>query len=129
MATAAEIMQLETSFWQSMVDQEPQKAAALLTEEAASVAMYGIHHFSPSEYVTMAEEGPAKLTTFSFSEEKVIFPTPDVAVATYKVDQSFEMDGEPQEMTCFDTTTWVNCGGRWLAVAHTETPERHGSPA
>ena len=53
MATSAEIMKLETEFWQSMVDQEPKKAAAMLTDEAANVAMFGIHHFSPSEYVKM----------------------------------------------------------------------------
>jgi hypothetical protein len=126
MTTGAEIMKLETTFWQSMVDQDPKKAAAMLTERTANVAMFGINHFSPSEYVKMAEEGPARLTAFSFSDEHVIFPTPDVAVATYKVKQGFEMNGKPQEMTCFDTTTWVNCDGKWLAAAHTETPEQQG---
>lgn len=129
MATSAEIMKLETAFWQSMVDREPKKAAAMLTDKAANVAMFGIHHFSPSEYVKMAEEGPARLTAFSFSDEQVMFPAPDVAVATYKVRQSFEMKGKPQEITCFDTTTWVNLDGKWLAAVHTETPEQQGPPA
>jgi hypothetical protein len=121
MTSAADIMKLETEFWQSMLDQEPEKAAALLTETATSVAMFGIHHFSPAEYITMAKEGPAKITAFAFSNEKVFFPTEDVAVATYEVVQEFEMKGQPQEMVCLDTTTWVRVGGRWLAAAHTET--------
>ncbi len=129
MAASAEIMKLETEFWQSMVDQEPRKAAAMLTDEAANVAMFGIHHFSPSEYVKMAEQGPARLTAFSFSDERVMFPAPDVAVATYKVKQSFEVNGKAHEMTCFDTTTWINRGGKWLAAVHTETPEQQGPPA
>lgn len=129
MATSAEIIKLETAFWQAMVDQEPEKAAAMLTDTAANVAMFGVHHFSPSEYVKMAEDGPARITAFSFSDEQVIFPTPDVAVMTYKVKQSFELNGEPQEMTCFDTTTWVNLGGKWLAVVHTETPEQKAPAA
>lgn len=124
MTSAAEIMKLETEFWQSMVDGKPKKAAALLTDTATSVAMFGIHHFSPAEYIKMAEQGPAKVTAFSFSNEKVLFPTPDVAVATYEVVQNFEMDGEPQEMTCLDTTTWVRRDGRWLAAAHTETAKQ-----
>lgn len=127
MTAAAEIMKLETKFWQSMLDEKPEIAAALLTEKATSVAMFGIHHFSPAEYVKMAEEGPAKLTAFSFSNEKVLFPTPDVAVATYEVEQKFEMDGKPQEMVCLDTTTWVRQDGKWLAAAHTETAKQNKS--
>lgn len=124
MTDASDIMELETAFWQSMVDQTPGKAAAMLTEEAANVAMYGIHHFSPSEYARMADEGPIKLTGFSFSDARVIFPHPDVAVATYKVTQRIEVDGASQEMTCFDTTTWVKDAGTWRAAVHTETPEQ-----
>lgn len=122
MTTAADIMKLETEFWQSLVDGAPEKAAALLTDKAANAAMYGIHHFSPAEYLKMAKDGPAKLTSFSFSNEKVFFPAPDVAVATYEARQSFEMDGKAHEMACFDTTTWVKNNGRWLAAVHTESP-------
>ncbi|WP_423457216.1 nuclear transport factor 2 family protein [Ottowia sp. VDI28] len=123
MATKADIMKLETEFWQSLVDQAPEKAAALLTGEAANVAMYGIHHFSPAEYLKMAKDGPAKLTSFLFSNEKVFFPAPDVAVATYEARQSFEMNDTVHEMICFDTTTWVKSNGKWLAAVHTETPK------
>lgn len=85
MTTSAEIMQREKEFWQAMVEQDHKKAASMLTEEAANVSAFGVHHFTPSDYVKMAEEGDAKITEFSFSEEKVIFPAPDVAIATYKV--------------------------------------------
>lgn len=129
MTTSAEIMELEVAFWQSMLDQQPAKAAALLTEKAAMVAMYGVHHFSPADYIRMAEEGPARVMGFSFSDEQVFFPADNVAIATYKVRQSFEVDGKPQEMTCFDSTTWVKQHGKWLAAAHTETPEQQAKPA
>lgn len=127
MTRAADIMKLETEFWQSMLDQQPEKAAALLTETATSVAMFGIHHFSPAEYIAMAKKGPAKITAFSFSNENVLFPSADVAVATYEVAQKFEMNGQPQEMVCLDTTTWVRVDGRWLAAAHTETVKQDTS--
>lgn len=124
MTTAADIMKLETEFWQSMMDQKPEKAAALLASQAANVALFGIHHFSPVEYIRMAREGPAKLTSFAFSNEKVIFPTPEVAIATYEVTQGFLMQGQAHETVCFDTTTWVRSDGRWLAAVHTETPRQ-----
>ena len=129
MATSADIMELETAFWQALVDRDPRKAAAMLTGKAVNVAVYGIHHFSPSDYVTMAEDGPVRLTAFTFSDAQVLFPTPNVAVASYTVRQRFEMDGEPQEQTCFDTTTWVHCAGTWRAAAHTETPAQQVPPA
>ena len=94
MSSHIEIMKLEAEFWQAMADQRPEQAAALLAAEAVSVAMFGIHHFSPSEYLSMAQTGPAKLTFFEFSNEKVIFPIADVAVATYEVKQVFEMAGK-----------------------------------
>ncbi|MCQ4163516.1 nuclear transport factor 2 family protein [Tahibacter harae] len=130
MTNAADIMKLEREFWQSLVDGTPKKAAALLTDTAASVSMFGIHHFGPAEYITMAEEGPAKLTGFSFSQEKVLFPAADVAVATYEVAQTVEMNGQPQEMVCLDSTTWVRRDGRWLAAVHTETnkQDKQGQP-
>lgn len=124
MTSSADIMKLESAFWQALVDGQPDKAAGMLTGEAVNVAMYGIHHFSPADYVRMAEQGPAKLTAFSFSNQRVMFPAPDVAIASYEVKQAFEMEGEPQEMVCFDTTTWVHRNGQWLAAAHTETPRQ-----
>ena len=124
MSSHTEIMKLEVEFWQAMADQRPEQAAALLAAEAVSVAMFGIYHFSPSEYLAMAQTGPAKLISFEFSNEKVIFPIADVAVATYEVKQIFEMDGKSHEMACFDTTTWVKTNGRWLAAAHTETQKQ-----
>lgn len=125
MTAASDIMKLETEFWQSMVDAKPKQAAALLTQKATNVAMFGIHHFSPAEYIRMAEEGPAKVTGFSFSNENVLFPTPDVAIATYEVAQAFEVNGQPQEMVCLDSTTWVRVDGKWLAAAHTETAKQN----
>lgn len=131
MGNADEIMRLETEFWQAMVDQEPDKAAALLTEPAVSVAMFGIHHFTPAEYVQMAKQGSARIESFRFSDEKVIFPADDVAIASYQVRQRFRMDGKQHDMDCFDTTTWVKVDGRWRAAAHTETPKqsRDAAPA
>lgn len=53
-----------------MADQRPEQAVALLAAEAVSVAMFGIHHFSPGEYLSMAQTGPAKLTFLNFQMKK-----------------------------------------------------------
>ena len=118
-----EILALEAKFWQAMCDEDIGSAVAMLDEQAAGAGMRGIHHFDHESYRKMAEEGGAKLISFKFADEKVLFPTPDVAIATYTVDQTFEMNGKQQQMTSFDTTTWVKKNGSWLASAHTETPK------
>ena len=124
MATQDEIMSLERKFWQSMVDMDVDTAVSLLNEYSAAVSSRGVHHFNPSEYKEMALSEDARITSFEFFDEKVIFPAPDVAIASYKAKQSFIMNGQSHDMIVYDTTTWVKKGGRWLASAHTETPEQ-----
>lgn len=129
MSTQEEIMGLERKFWQSMADMDVDTAAALLDEQSTSASGQGIHYFDPAQYKAMAVSGDARITSFEFSDEKVIFPTPDVAIASYKARQSFTMDGKSHEMVVYDTTTWVRKAGRWVASAHTETPEQKNLPA
>ena len=124
MSSAKEIMRLESKFWQAMCDEDIETAVSLLNTHSAVAGAMGIHHFDKAGYKKMAEEGLAKLKTFEFSNDQVFFPTPDVAIATYTVKQSFEMGGKAQEMTSFDTTTWVKKDGTWVATAHTESPQQ-----
>ena len=126
MTTQNEIMDLERKFWQSMVDADIDTAVSLLDEQSISVGAMGLHSFDPAGYKEMARSGDARLTSFEFFDERVLFPTPDVAIASYKARQSFTMDGESLEMVVYDTTTWVRKGGKWMASAHTETPEQKG---
>jgi uncharacterized protein DUF4440 len=129
MTTQKEIMDLERKFWQSIADMDVDTAAALLDEQSTSAGVQGIHYFDPAQYKAMALAGDARITSFEFFDEKVIFPIPDVAIASYKARQSFTMGGKSHEMVVYDTTTWVKKGGRWLASAHTETPEQKNLPA
>lgn len=129
MTTQEEIMGLERKFWQSMADMDVDAAAALLDEQSTSAGAQGIHYFDPAQYKAMALSGDARITSFELSDDRVIFPTPEVAIASYKARQSFTLGGENHEMVVYDTTTWVKKGGRWLASAHTETPEQKNPSA
>ncbi|WFC41355.1 nuclear transport factor 2 family protein [Pseudoxanthomonas sp. SE1] len=124
MATQDEIMALERKFWQSMMDMDLDTAVSLLDEQSTAASAQGIHYFDPAEYKAMALLGDARITSFAFFDERVIFPVPDVAIASYKAKQSFTMGGKSHEMVVYDTTTWIRKGGRWVASAHTESPEQ-----
>lgn len=127
MTTQKDIMELERRFWQAMVDMDVDTAISLLDRDSVSVSGGGIHHFTPDGYKAMALAGDGRITAFAFSDARVIFPTPDVAVASYRADQSFTVGGERHDMVVYDTTTWVRKNGAWVASAHTETPRQPAS--
>lgn len=124
MVTQDEIMALERKFWQSMMDMDLDTAVSLLDEQSTAASAQGIHYFDPAEYKAIALSGDARITSFAFFDERVIFPVPDVAIASYKAKQSFTMGGKSHEMVVYDTTTLIRKGGRWVASAHTESPEQ-----
>lgn len=129
MATQEEIMALEHKFWQSMMDMDIDTAVSLLDEQSTAASARGIHYFDPAEYKAMALSGDARITSFEFFDERVIFPISDVAIASYKAKQSFTMGGKSHDMVVYDTTVWVKKGGKWVASAHTETPEQNDQPS
>jgi hypothetical protein len=117
-----EIERLENAFWKSMVDNTPKVATAMLTEPALMVSGHGVNMFDHAGYIKMAKDGKYKLIDYEVSKMDVLFPTDDVAIATYHVNQKMEMDGKPMEMDSVDSSTWVKDGDSWKCAMHTESP-------
>ncbi len=118
------LVELETRFWQSMVDQDADAAVELLSEPAVMVSSHGSMKFDHAGYRKMADEGSMVVTSFEFADMKVLFPNETTAVLTYGVKQGVAPRGKgesvSQEMS--DSSTWVRKGGGWKCVMHTETP-------
>ena len=83
-----EIERLEKAFWQSMVDGRAEVATAMLTEPAVMVSQHGAMKFDHGEYERMARDDRYRLVDYRLEDMDVVCPTPDVAVATYRVTQS-----------------------------------------
>lgn len=117
------LIDLETSFWQSMVDRNTDAALALLNEPALMVSAHGAMQFDHAGYRKMAEQGSMVLTAFELSDMKVVFANETTAILTYRVKQTMAARGNDkstsQDMN--DTSTWVRKGDRWLCAMHTET--------
>jgi ketosteroid isomerase-like protein len=130
MATTHErtLVDLETKFWQSMVDQDTDAALALLSEPALMVSEHGAMKFDHEGYRKMAEQGSMVLTSFELSDMDVVFPNDRTAVLTYHVKQSVAKrgDGHGAVQKMHDSSTWVQAGKQWKCVAHTETPVSAG---
>lgn len=118
------LIELETKFWQSMIDRDTDAALAMLSEPALMVSSHGAFKFDHAGYRKMAEQGSMLLTEFELSEVDVMFPNEATAVLSYRVKQALSLreNGERIEQEMNDTSTWIQTGQRWQCVMHTETP-------
>jgi hypothetical protein len=128
------LIDLETKFWQSMVDQDADTAISLLDEPALMVGAHGSMKFDHAGYRKMAEQGTMVVTSFELSDVEVVFPNDTTAILSYHVKQGVATRGQAKSKTqdMSDTSTWVQSeDGGWKCVMHTETPiapaitERH----
>ena len=118
----SEIERLEKTFWKSMLDGKPEVATGMLTEPALMVSAHGANKFDHAGYTKMANDDRYKLVDYDITSMDVTFPRDDVAVATYRVSQTVEMEGKPIEMDMFDSSTWIKVDGEWRCAMHTESP-------
>jgi ketosteroid isomerase-like protein len=131
-ANKQEIIDLETRFWRSIQDKDVPTAKAMVAEQALVTGPSGTMLIGPAKFGQMMSEAPWTLDEFEFSDIDVILPTEDVAVITYKVHQTGEMEGKPMDMVAADSTVWVRDGDAWKCALHTETvlqPKRQTEPA
>lgn len=122
--SSATLVDLETKFWQSMVDRETDVALKLLCEPALMVSAHGAMKFDHAGYRQMAEHGAMVINSFEFSDMQVVFPNDTTAILCYRVKQGVAPRGKgaitEQEMN--DTSTWVKTDHGWRCAMHTETP-------
>lgn len=119
------IVDLETRFWQSMVDKDAKLARTMIAEECLIAGPSGSMKIDPAKYEAMTLDGNWDLDRFAFDDVEVIFPSDGVAVVAYKVHQTGTLKGRKMDMICADSSTWVKNGKGWKCVAHTETILEH----
>src|SRR5262245_60762429 len=111
-----ELIDLETRFWQSMVDHDTETAVAMLNEPALMVSSHGAMQFDHAAYRRMAQKDSMVLTSFELNDMKVVFPDDRTAILTYRVTQGVAPKGQEARSTktdMYDTSTWLRSGGAW----------------
>ena len=119
------LVDLETRFWQSMVDNDPDTAIEMLAEPSLMVSQHGTMQFDHAGFRKMADQGTKVLTSFEFSDMQVVFPDEKTAILAYRVKQGMAPRGRKAESSqeeMYDTSTWIRSGDAWHCVIHTETP-------
>ena len=118
------LVDLETKFWQSMVDHETDVALNLLCDPALMVSSHGAMKFDHDAYRQMADQGSMEIKSFELNDMQVVFPNDSTAILSYRVKQALAPRGKQatteQEMN--DTSTWVQTDQGWRCAMHTETP-------
>mgnify|MGYP003580855323 CR=1 FL=1 len=125
------IVDLETRFWQSIVDEDTDTALGMLAEPSLMVGSHGAMTFDHKAYRKMAENGAKVLKTYELSDMNVVFPNESTAIVTYHAKQTMAPRGSSdggtlQEVN--DTSTWVKTLDGWKCVMHTETPSTAKPP-
>ncbi len=68
----------------------------------------------------VADMAKTDLRDYSLTDMKVVFPSADVAVITYKTTIQLTWEGKDMSGTYNSGSVWVKKGGKWLEVFHTE---------
>ncbi len=127
-ASSKTLIDLETRFWQSMVDQDTDTALTMLSEPSLMVSSHGAMKFDHAAYRKMAEQGSMVVKSFELKDVEVVFANDSTAIVTYSVRQSVAPrdggkmgSGQSTEQEMNDSSTWIRKGRDWQCVMHTET--------
>lgn len=121
MPSSETIERLETAFWQSMVDKDPEKAMTMIADESIVVGPQGTMKIDPAKYGEMTRDGQWTLDSFELQDVNVVFPNEDTGIIAYKVRQKGSLKGQAMDLNCADSSTWVKDGDDWKCALHTET--------
>ena len=116
-----QIVDLETRFWQSMKDKDPETAKSMIASQGLVTGPMGTMTMNPEKYAEMTREGQWTLDDFELKNVEVVQPNEDSAIIAYEVHQTGEMKGKRMDLRCADSSVWVKEGGGWKCALHTET--------
>jgi hypothetical protein len=115
-SSEAAITDLEKSAWEAYKNKQIDAFKALMSKDYSAAYADGMKNVD-AEIVGAAK---TDLRDYSFADVKVTFPSPDVAVITYKVTQQATSGGKDISGTYNSGSVWLNKGGKWQGVFHTE---------
>jgi len=110
------ITHLETSAWEAYKNKQADAFKKLMSEDYCGEYAEGIKNLDRE----VADMAKTDLRDYSLADMKVVFPSADVAVITYKATIHQTSEGKDLSGTYNSGSIWVKKGGKWLEVFHTE---------
>jgi len=110
------ITDLEKSAWEAYKSKQADAFKALMSKDYYGVYAEGVKTLDAE----LADMAKSDLRDYSFSDVKVVFPHPKMAVMTYKVKLQATADDKDVSGTYNSGSVWVQQGGKWVGALHTE---------
>ena len=110
------ITDLEKYAWEAYKNKQADAFKALMSEDYYGVYAEGVKTLDAE----LADIAKTDLRDYSFSDVKVAFPHRKVAVVTYKANVQATADGKDVSGTYNIGSVWIQQGGKWIGVLHTE---------
>ena len=110
------ITHLETSAWEAYKNKQADAFKKLMSEDYCGEYAEGIKDLDRE----VADMAKTDLRDYSLADMKVVFPSAEVAVITYKATIQQTSEGKDMSDTYNSGSIWVKKGGKWLEVFHTE---------
>ena len=121
MDVRAHVIDLETRFWQTMIDKDVDTALTLIAEPSIVTGAQGAASITKDAFAKMMSGGKWDLHQFEFEDIQFSTPAPNIAVLGYKVTEEVTVDGKKQTLKAADASVWVKQGDKWLCSLHTES--------
>ena len=110
------ITDLEKSAWESYQNKQDLAFRKLMSKDYYGTYAEGIKNLDRE----VADMAKTDLREYSFADMKVVFPSADIAVITYKTTIQQTSEGKDMSGTYNNGSIWVKKGEKWLEVFHTE---------
>ena len=112
----AAITDLERSAWEAYKNKQADAFKALMSKDYYGVYAEGAKTLDGE----LADMAKSDLRDYSFSDIKVVFPHPKMAVMTYKAKLQATADGKDISGTYNSESVWIQQSGKWVGAFHTE---------
>jgi len=113
------VIKNEKALWEAWKNKDPKPFRTWIAGDAAGIGEMGVS--GKAQLLKEIAAGGCEIKSFELSEFKFHWIDNDAVVVTYKgvADGTCAGNALPP---VWASSTWVNRGGRWLAMTHQETP-------
>ncbi len=111
----------EKKLWDAFKNKDPKPFKSGLTADAFALSEHGIE--KKEDTLKMIPTAPCEIKSYELSDWKLTIINSSTALVTYKGKTDGTCAGQAIP-TVWCSTLYVNRGGKWLAIFHTETPAK-----
>ena len=122
-ASDAELMRLETAFWDAIKTRNGREVARLTSDDCTIVGASGASPIDPITIAKMVESAPYTIRDYRIDPKttRIVRLDDATVLVAYRVHEDVEVDGRLATFDAFDSSIWRHDDDEWTCVLHTES--------